>query len=130
MFGGATFAEAGLPLAVACTDLGSGELVVVREGSIARAVVASCALPGVFAPVLEGTRALVDGGFVESVPFGALASLGPWRALGVHAGIDVAPGAAGRAGAGAPRHARPVAPPRRGSGAGGVATRGRGSAAA
>ena len=89
VFGGATFAEAGLPLAVACTDLGSGELVVVREGSIARAVVASCALPGVFAPVLEGTRALVDGGFVESVPFGALAALGPWRALGVHAGIDV-----------------------------------------
>lgn len=89
VFGGAGFADARLPLAVACTDLGTGELVVLREGSIARAVVASCALPGVFAPVLDGTRALVDGGFVESVPFAALATLGPWPALGVHAGIDV-----------------------------------------
>jgi NTE family protein len=89
VFGGAGFAEARLPLGIACTDLGSGDLVVVREGSIARAVVASCALPGVFAPVLDGTRALVDGGFVESVPFAALAALGSWPALGIHAGIDV-----------------------------------------
>lgn len=89
VFGGAGFADARLPLAVACTDLGTGELVVLRDGSIARAIVASCALPGVFAPVLDGTRALVDGGFVESVPFAALATLGPWPALGIHAGIDV-----------------------------------------
>ena len=89
VFGGAGFADASLPLAVACTDLGTGDLVVVRDGSIARAVVASCALPGVFAPVLDGTRALVDGGFVESVPFTALATLGPFKPLGIHAGIDV-----------------------------------------
>ncbi len=89
VFGGAAFADARLPLAVACTDLGTGELVVIRDGPIARAVLASCALPGVFAPVLYGTRALVDGGFVESVPFAALATLGPWPVLGIHAGIDV-----------------------------------------
>lgn len=89
VFDGATFADVRLPLAVACTDLGSGDLVVIRDGSIARAVVASCALPGVFPPVLDAGRALVDGGFVESVPFAALAALGPWPALGIHAGIDV-----------------------------------------
>ncbi|MFN2321598.1 MAG: patatin-like phospholipase family protein [Trueperaceae bacterium] len=89
VFGGAVFADARLPLAVACTDLATGELVVLRDGSIARAVVASCALPGVFAPVLDGPRALVDGGFAESVPFAALATLGPWKPLGIHAGIDV-----------------------------------------
>lgn len=88
VFGGATFADVRLPFAVACTDLASGQLVVVREGGLARAVVASCALPGIFAPVLDGGRALVDGGFVESVPFAALAALGPFRPLGVHAGID------------------------------------------
>ena len=89
VFGGARFSDARLPLAIACTDLGTGRLVVVREGSIARAVVASCALPGVFAPVLDGPRALVDGGFVESVPFAALRALGSFPALGIHAGIDV-----------------------------------------
>ncbi len=89
VFGGAVFADVRLPLGVACTDLATGELVVLRDGSIARAVVASCALPGVFAPVLDGTRALVDGGFAESVPFAALATLGSWPALGIHAGIDV-----------------------------------------
>jgi NTE family protein len=88
VFGGATFADVRTPFAVACTDLSSGTLVVVREGPIARAVVASCALPGVFAPVLDGPRALVDGGFVEGVPFAALAVLDVGPPLGIHAGID------------------------------------------
>jgi predicted acylesterase/phospholipase RssA len=88
VFGGATFEAATRPLAIACTDLVTGDLVVLREGRLARAVVASGALPGVFAPVHDGGRVLVDGGFVESVPFAALATLGPWHALGVHTGID------------------------------------------
>lgn len=88
VFGGATFADLRIPFGAACTDLASGELVVLREGGLAHAVVASCALPGVFAPVRDRGRALVDGGFVESVPFAALARLGPYRPLGVHAGID------------------------------------------
>lgn len=89
VLGGATFADLTIPFAVACTDLRTGASIVVREGPVARAVVASCALPGLFAPVWAGTHALVDGGFVESVPFAALASLGPGLHLGLHAGIDV-----------------------------------------
>lgn len=87
-FLGATFSDTELPLAIACTDLENGRVVVLREGSIARAVVASCALPGLFAPVREGGRVLIDGGLVEAVPFGALKELGAYRAIGVHAGID------------------------------------------
>src|SRR5690606_32629211 len=37
-FFGATFADARVPLAIACTDLVSGRLVVLREGSVAQAV--------------------------------------------------------------------------------------------
>lgn len=88
VFGGATFDEVALPLAISCTDLATGELVVIREGPISRAVSASCALPGFFAPVVDGDRVFVDGGFVETVPFTALAATGPWRPLGIHAGID------------------------------------------
>lgn len=88
-FFGATFADARLPLAIACTDLVSGSLVVVREGSIAQAVRASCALPGVFAPVRLPGRVLIDGGLFETVPFKALATLPVDVSLGVHAGVDV-----------------------------------------
>ena len=88
VFHGATFADTKLPLVVACTDLVTGELGLLREGPLARAMVASSALPGYFAPVVDGARVWVDGGFVEAVPFQALASLGPPRMLGLHAGID------------------------------------------
>lgn len=88
VFLGATFSDCLMPLAVACTDVADGALVVVREGSLARAVVASSALPALFAPVDMGSRMLVDGGFVEAVPFRALQTLGPDRMIGVHAGVD------------------------------------------
>lgn len=88
-FFGATFADLQVPVAIACTDLVSGELVVLRSGSLAEAVRASCALPGLFAPVVVGGRTLIDGGFLEPIPFRALGDGGSdWR-VGVHAGVDV-----------------------------------------
>lgn len=88
VFFGATFADCLLPLAVACTDVADGSLVVLREGSLARAVVASSALPALFAPVRLNGRVLIDGGFVEAVPFRALESLRPDAIIGIHAGVD------------------------------------------
>ncbi|HET8984499.1 MAG TPA: patatin-like phospholipase family protein, partial [Trueperaceae bacterium] len=88
-FFGATFADTHIPLAVACTDLIGGRLVVLREGSIAQAVRASCALPGIFAPVRLGRAVLIDGGMFETVPFRALATLPVKTSVGVHAGVDV-----------------------------------------
>ncbi|NBC95750.1 MAG: hypothetical protein GVY27_05275 [Deinococcus-Thermus bacterium] len=94
IFYGARIEDAERPLAISATDLRSGAPVVLREGSVAQAVRASCALPGVFASVRIGGAELVDGGFVEPVPFGALAELGPTRMVGVHAGLDLAGSAA------------------------------------
>ncbi len=88
-FMGATFDDVRLPLAIACTDLASGRLRVLRSGSIAEAVRASCALPGVFAPVTIGGEVLIDGGLVETVPFRALSTLGVPLMVGVHAGVSV-----------------------------------------
>ena len=85
---GATFADLKLPFVVACTDLVTGELDLLDEGSLSRALVASSALAGFFAPVVHGERVWVDGGFVEAVPYRALATLDPGRSLGLHAGID------------------------------------------
>ena len=88
-FFGATFAEAQVPLVIASTDLTSGRLAVLDSGSIAEAVRASCALPGLFAPVRLQGRVLIDGGLVETVPFKALAGLDADIGIGVHAGVDV-----------------------------------------
>lgn len=88
-FFGATFADLQLPIAIACTDLASGELVVIRSGSLAEAVRASCALPGLFAPVKWQGRSLIDGGFLEPIPFRALGDAGAEWQVGVHAGVDV-----------------------------------------
>ena len=88
VFFGATFDDLQVPLLVACTDLVTGDLGFLSEGSLARAVVASSALAGYFSPVVDGDRVWVDGGFVEAVPFRALARLNPERSLGLHAGID------------------------------------------
>lgn len=90
VFYGARIEDAERPLAIAATDLRSGAPVVLREGPVAEAVRASSALPGVFGSVRIGGRDLVDGGFVEPVPFAALAELGPTRMLGIHAGLDLA----------------------------------------
>ena len=49
-------------------DLATGEEVVIRRGDLARAARASMAVPGVFAPVLAGGRALVDGGVADYLP--------------------------------------------------------------
>ncbi len=87
IFFGAAIEECERPLAIACTDLATGELAVLREGSIASAVVASSALPMIFAPRKLDGRTLIDGGFVQAVPFEALRSLKPDRMIGIHAGL-------------------------------------------
>lgn len=89
VFLGARLEDARMPLVIAATDLDDGSLVLLRQGSMAEAVRASCALPGFFAPVPRQERVLIDGGFVEPVPFRALATLAPRQAWGVHAGIEV-----------------------------------------
>lgn len=60
--------ETSIPFAVAALDLRSCVEVVLREGSIRRAVSASCAIPGIMAPVKIEEWDLVDGGWVDRVP--------------------------------------------------------------
>ena len=50
------------------TDLGAGELVVHRNGSLAEACHASMALPAVATPAVQGERVLVDGAVLNGLP--------------------------------------------------------------
>lgn len=56
-----------IPFFPVATDLNTGETVTLEKGSMARAVHASCAIPGIFAPVTFDKRMLVDGGVTDNV---------------------------------------------------------------
>jgi len=57
-----------LPFAAVATDLNRGTRVVLDRGSVAKAVHASSAIPGVFEPVDHQGRLLVDGGVMDNLP--------------------------------------------------------------
>ena len=61
------FAAAQIPLHVVATDMTKGEKVVFEEGPLSRAVMASCAIPGLFCPVESDGALLVDGGLVANM---------------------------------------------------------------
>ena len=60
--------ELALPLAIVATDIGTGERVVFRSGSLTQAMRASMSVPGLMAPVEYQNRKLVDGGLVDNLP--------------------------------------------------------------
>lgn len=74
--GPAQLEDADLPVAIVAADIHTGERVVLRSGSVARAVRASACIPGIFVPVELGEHTLVDGGVVENVPVQAVRELG------------------------------------------------------
>src|SRR5271155_5607237 len=64
----ASFDDLPIPFRCVATDMLSGDRVVLRDGSLATAVRASMAIPGVFTPVEINGRVLADGGMVENIP--------------------------------------------------------------
>lgn len=62
--------------AVVATDLASGDKVVFRTGNTGLAVSASCAVPGVFQPVVINGKSYVDGGLVSPVPVDEARAMG------------------------------------------------------
>ncbi len=57
-----------LPVSIIATDIGSGERVVFRDGSLTLAMRASMSVPGLLAPLDYAGRKLVDGGLVDNLP--------------------------------------------------------------
>jgi len=76
-----------MPYAAVACDIDTGDVVILREGPLAEAVRASCAVPGLFHPVRWKSRLLVDGGLVEPLPVRACRELGAEFVIAV----DIAP---------------------------------------
>jgi NTE family protein len=73
---GKTFDDLGVRFAAVACELTTGARAVLAEGSVARAMLASAAIPGVFPPVEHEGTLLVDGGLVDLVPAALARSLG------------------------------------------------------
>lgn len=80
----ATFEALRIPHSVVATDFYGQREVVISEGPLIPALAASAAIPAVFKPVRHHGRVLIDGGFVNPVPFDLVAG----RAS-VVVGVDV-----------------------------------------
>ena len=74
--GVSTFEELKIPLAIAATDLASGQPAYFTSGPLGPALRASCAYPGMFIPVELDGRMYVDGFLAAPVPVEAVRSMG------------------------------------------------------
>jgi len=81
------FEDLAIPTAIVATDLATGDPVVFKQGSLADAIRASCAFPGLFEPVMIGTRCLADGSLVAPVPTRAARELGAESVVGISVGL-------------------------------------------
>jgi NTE family protein len=83
MLGNALISDSEIPLAIVATDIASGKKVELTECAVSQAVMASTAVPGIFAPVEIDGQMLVDGGLVENVPITPLRKIGADLVIGV-----------------------------------------------
>ncbi len=71
------FEDLPIPFAAVACDLETGkEFILKDKGDLAEAIRASCAIPGVFAPIEHDGKLLIDGGVVANVPTKAVRKLG------------------------------------------------------
>ena len=94
--------DTAIPLHIVATEQLSGREVVLSRGPLARAVLASAAIPGIFPPVTIDGRMLIDGGICNNAPISAAIERGAQRILLLPTGFacvpaSLSPGAAARA---------------------------------
>ncbi len=63
-----TLEQMKIPFYAVATDLNAGNTWVFEKGSVAKAVRASCSIPGIFQPLEIGGRMYVDGGVTDNLP--------------------------------------------------------------
>jgi NTE family protein len=68
-----TFEDCAAPLLVSVTNLTTQAVEVITRGDLPSAVLATCAYPGLFAPIEREGALLWDGGIVDKAPVLALA---------------------------------------------------------
>ena len=72
------FEELTIPFAAVACELETGtEIIMTGTGDVVEAIRASCAIPGVFVPVIDSQgRSLIDGGVVSPIPTKTVRDMG------------------------------------------------------
>lgn len=84
LLGEQTFADLRIPMAVVAVDLITGEEVVIDDGSLVEAILATIAVPGFFPPRLRGEQLLTDGVLCNNLPVDVAKQLGATKVIAVH----------------------------------------------
>ncbi len=70
------FDDLQIPLRIVCTDILTGNKVVLDRGSLTDAIRASMAIPLLFTPLAYSDSLLMDGGLLENLPASEVKALG------------------------------------------------------
>src|SRR5262249_30685731 len=84
-----SFDDLPIPFRAIAADIGTGEMVVLKEGSVVQAIRASMSVPGAVAPVTIDHRQLVDGGLVRNLPIDVARSMGAEVIIAVNLGTPL-----------------------------------------
>jgi len=84
--GESTFPDCKIPYDVIAVDLEAGEEVVLNEGAMWPALMASSAIPGLFPAYFYNNRYLADGGILNNIPVNRLRS---YSNIDIVIGIDL-----------------------------------------
>lgn len=83
LVGERTFVDLKIPCALTAVDLCSGQQVILQDGRVVDAVLATVAIPGIFPPQRWGEYTLVDGGVLDPVPVSVARGISPNEKLPV-----------------------------------------------
>lgn len=83
-FGNKTFHDVRLPLKIVASDIRKKEPIVIEKGPLVDAIMASCAMPGVFLPFTFKESILFDGGLIHPLPTEPLFMMGLNKIIAVN----------------------------------------------
>ncbi|MCX5695511.1 MAG: patatin-like phospholipase family protein [Candidatus Omnitrophica bacterium] len=84
LLGDKTFYDTRLPLKIIASDVKHKESRVLDQGLLVDAIMASCAMPGVFAPFKLKEELLFDGGVINPLPTEPLFKMGVKKIIAVN----------------------------------------------
>ncbi len=84
------FSDTRIPIAMVATDIERATRVVLKEGDLIGATLASGAIPGLARPVVLDGRTYIDGGFSDPAPVDVARDLGADIVIAVHVGQHIA----------------------------------------